>query len=60
MAEHAQKLTVVNMLMQTITRKKEPAATAEEGLTAEAVRVVKETETMELWNAGTYLEKATE
>jgi hypothetical protein len=48
------------MLMQTIVRKKEPAANAEEDLTAEAVQVVKETGIVEPWNAGTYLEKAAE
>ena len=53
-------MTVVKMLMQTIARKKEPAANAEEGLTAEAVRVVKETGIVEPLNAGTYLGKAAE
>jgi hypothetical protein len=46
--------------MQIITLKKEPAANAEEGLTAEAVRAVKETEIVEPWNAGTYSGKAAE
>ena len=53
-------MTVVKILMQTIAPKKETAAIAEEGLTAEAVRVMKETETVEPLNAGTYLGKAAE
>jgi hypothetical protein len=58
--EHVQKLTVVKMLMRNIARKKEPAANAEEGLTAEAVRVVKETGVVEPWSAETYSGKAAE